>query len=167
MVGRHGFEPWNPKEQISLPLQLSLPPLTCLQSGLSLNHIHKNLGSSYKVSTLGINLARDCHINICLLSFPRISDVHLNCFQLRVQLEDINIFRSRSQSAAFDHFAISPKKWCRQRESNSQPTDSYYYSFHYHLCVCSLDFLLTIFIRTQVHRIKSLHSVLTQLGIDI
>ena len=27
------------------------------------------------------------------------------------------------QSAAFDHFAISPKKWCRQRESNSQPTD--------------------------------------------
>ena len=27
------------------------------------------------------------------------------------------------QSAAFDHFAILPKKWCRQRESNSQPTD--------------------------------------------
>ena len=30
------------------------------------------------------------------------------------------------QSAAFDHFAIPPyitKEWCRQRESNSQPTD--------------------------------------------
>ena len=35
-------------------------------------------------------------------------------------------------------------KWCRQRESNPQPTDSYYYSFHYHFHVCSLDFLLTI-----------------------
>ena len=35
-------------------------------------------------------------------------------------------------------------KWCRQRESNPQPTDSYYYSFHYQLSVCSLDFLLTI-----------------------
>ena len=28
------------------------------------------------------------------------------------------------QSAAFDHFAILPLyKWCRQRESNPQPTD--------------------------------------------
>ena len=27
------------------------------------------------------------------------------------------------QSAAFDHFAILPNQWCRQRESNPQPTD--------------------------------------------
>ena len=53
MVVGHGFEPWNPKEQI-----YSLPRLT---TSLSLH-----------------------------------------------------------------------KKWCRLRESNPQPTDSYYYSFHYH-----------------------------------
>ena len=35
-------------------------------------------------------------------------------------------------------------KWCRLRESNPQPTDSYYYSFHYQFLVCSLDFLLAI-----------------------
>ena len=38
----------------------------------------------------------------------------------------------------------SKKKWCRLRESNPQPTDSYYYSFHYQFLVCSLDFLLAI-----------------------
>ena len=27
------------------------------------------------------------------------------------------------QSAAFDHFATTPKKWCRKQESNPQPTD--------------------------------------------
>ena len=27
------------------------------------------------------------------------------------------------QSAAFSHFATSPKKWCRNQESNPEPTD--------------------------------------------
>ena len=27
------------------------------------------------------------------------------------------------QSAAFDHFAIPPKIWCRLKELNPQPTD--------------------------------------------
>ena len=43
-----------------------------------------DLGPSYKVSTLKVYpLARDWHILI--LSFPRISDVHYNYFQLQVQ----------------------------------------------------------------------------------
>ena len=27
------------------------------------------------------------------------------------------------QSAAFDHFATSPKKWCRSQDLNPEPTD--------------------------------------------
>ncbi len=27
------------------------------------------------------------------------------------------------QSVAFSHFATSPKKWCRNQESNPEPTD--------------------------------------------
>ena len=64
--------------------------------------------------------------------------------------------------------SLSPQKWCRQRESNSQPTDSYYYSFHYHFHVCSLDFLLTISINDlgSSYKVSTL-DLSTQLGIVI
>lgn len=45
----------------------------------------KDLGAPCKVSTLGINLARDCHHHD-VLRVPRISGVHLQGFPSKAQI---------------------------------------------------------------------------------
>ena len=119
MVGRYGFEPQNPKEQISLLLQFSLPPLCVCSLDFLLAIFVKTQAHRIKSLHSVLKPSSGLTYKVNLLSFPRISDVHLSSFQLRVQLEDILISPDQDHSLPRLTTSLSPQKNGADRESRT------------------------------------------------